>query len=112
MIPLEKSDLSRNNAAFSVEVIYHTQDQKLGWFGQKNVFLPKVDLPVSQMLWSLYVPEEFQFPHFGGNMDKEKVALLPLMIGASSPQPALIRKEWKTNKKTAFIFIRRAFRFL
>lgn len=74
LIPLEKSQLSQGNAAFPVEVIYYRQGDALGWVGQQEATLPQVDLPITQMLWSLYAPENYQFPHFGGNMDKSKTA--------------------------------------
>ncbi len=74
LIPLEKSILGYENASFPVEVIYFNKGKELGVGGNRSVFLPTVDLPVSEMLWSLYVPEDFNFVNFSGNMEKEKWA--------------------------------------
>lgn len=74
LIPLQKSGPGFQQEAFSVEIIYHIQERPLSFAGRRNVSLPVVDLPVSQMLWSVYLPEEYRFLHFGGNMDKERGA--------------------------------------
>ena len=70
LIPLNKSTLSSQQEAFPLEVIYHVQDKRLGYIGNRSAFLPKVDLPVSQLLWSLYVPEDYRFMPMGGNLDE------------------------------------------
>ena len=36
--------------------------------------IPAVDVVVSQMLWSVYLPVQFDYWHFGGTVDKEAEA--------------------------------------
>lgn len=68
LIPLGKSGMDAAEAPFSVEVIYHVQGHRLAWFGRRSWSLPHVDLPVSQLLWSVYAPESIEALYFGGNM--------------------------------------------
>src|SRR5262249_11005776 len=72
LIPLQKSNMADEIQSFPVEVIYHAQETALGLGGNRSAFLPAVDLPISQVLWSMYVPEEYRFLHFGGSMDPER----------------------------------------
>lgn len=78
LIPLQKSNLNESEAAFPVEVLYYLADNPMKIGGKRTAFLPTVDLPVSEALWSVYVPEDFAFLHFGGNMEKERYARMPM----------------------------------
>ncbi|MFH0925829.1 MAG: hypothetical protein V1872_09440 [bacterium] len=69
---------SRNNnqelESFNVEVIYYTESPKFSFYGKKDIILPQPDLTVSQVLWSIYLPEEFYYYQFGTNLEKEDLA--------------------------------------
>ena len=69
LIPLEKSQSSGEALTqFPVEVVYLTKNSKLGAVGKLALSLPKVDIPSSELLWSLYLPEKFGYFRFGGDV--------------------------------------------
>jgi len=70
LIPMEKSRGGEDATTFPVEVIYFVEGKKLGAFGKRKVILPKVDVPVSVMNLSLYLPYGYTYTGFGGNMQE------------------------------------------
>jgi len=69
-IPMEKSRGGENATTFPVEIVYFVESKKLGAFGSRKVTLPKVDVPVSVMNLSLYLPYGYTYTGFGGNMEE------------------------------------------
>lgn len=83
LIPLEKSRLSGENLAqFPVEVVYLDRASKMGWLGGMKLTLPQTDIPVSSLVWSLYLPMEYLYYNIGGNV-KELIS------------PIIMRKGWR-----------------
>jgi hypothetical protein len=80
LVPLDKSDLRGDDAAFPVEIVYHSQAVSLGLAGRTRPSLPKVDLPISQLVWSLYAPENVSLLHVSGNVEAQDA--LVMMAGA------------------------------
>ena len=75
MIPLVRSRaLGENIASFDVEVLYYYKNNSLPLFGSKKLLFPKADVVISKMLWSCYLPLEYHYLHFGGNVEKEDIA--------------------------------------
>jgi hypothetical protein len=75
LIPLNRSQSSEGGLApFDVELIYFQKAKKFGWFGTKKSFFPIPDLIMSRVIWSVYLPFGYSFVHFGGTMEKEKIA--------------------------------------
>ena len=64
----------QNLVPFDVEVLYFQNIGRPDLFGVSRLYLPRLDLKVSQLLWSVYLPTEINFPYFGGTVDKEKEA--------------------------------------
>jgi hypothetical protein len=82
MIPLVRSRaLGENISSFDVEVLYYYKNNSLPLFGSKKLLFPKADVVISKMLWSCYLPLEYHYLHFGGNVEKEDLAtgLRPLL---------------------------------
>ncbi|MGA1875008.1 MAG: hypothetical protein ACMUIA_05335, partial [bacterium] len=75
--------------SFTVEVIYYTESQNFDLWGRRLITLPQPDLTVSQILWSLYLPERFVYYRFMTNLEKEALA--------SGLTPILNRKEMKVT---------------
>jgi len=74
-IPLAKSQLeNQGQAGFPVELITYRQSSKFMPIGLKTLTLPMPDAPVSRMLWSVYLPEKYRFPYFGGDVEKGAMA--------------------------------------
>lgn len=69
LIPLEKSQrLGEALTQFPVEVVYLTKNSKLKILGKLNLNLPITDIPASELLWSLYLPDKFQYFKFDGDV--------------------------------------------
>lgn len=75
LIPLNRSREGDSGlAAFDVELIYFQKAHKFGWFGRKSEAFVVPDVMISRILWSVYLPVDYRFLHFGGTMEKEKIA--------------------------------------
>jgi hypothetical protein len=75
LIPLNRSQSSEGGLApFDVELIYFQKAKKFGWFGTKKSSFAIPDLIMSRVIWSVYLPFGYSFVHFGGTMEKEKIA--------------------------------------
>lgn len=73
LVPLSKStggDESR--VSFPVEIVYITETDRMGYFGTSGFMLPKVDIPISQTNLILYLPEEYDFLRFDGDLKEVK----------------------------------------
>ena len=82
LIPLNRSAQGATGlAAFEVELVYFERSSRFGWLGRQDSFFPVPDIIVSQMLWSVYLPQGYRVARFGGTVEKEKTArgLLPLL---------------------------------
>jgi hypothetical protein len=75
LIPLNRSQSSEGGLApFDVELIYFQKATKFAWFGVKKSSFAIPDLMMSRVIWSIYMPFDYSFVHFGGTMEKEKIA--------------------------------------
>jgi len=84
LIPLNRSfSGAAGLEAFDVELIYFQKADRFDIMGSKVSMFPVPDVIMSQMLWSVYIPEDFRVVHFGGSVEKEKTArgLRPLLSG-------------------------------
>jgi len=74
-IPLIRSpEEGRRLKPFKVEVVYFEKGGPFAACGEKAVFLPQVtEMLVSTILWSLYLPKDYSFLHFGGSLEKERL---------------------------------------
>ncbi|MGA1794950.1 MAG: hypothetical protein ACMUIL_03725 [bacterium] len=82
-IPLIRSqEEGQRLKPFRVEIIYYQKGMPFSAYGKREVLLPQVtEIMVSKILWSLYLPRDYDFLHFGGTMEKERLAkgIGPLM---------------------------------
>lgn len=86
LIPLEKSRLSGESLAqFPVEVVYLDKASKMGWLGGLKLTLPQTDIPVSSLVWSLYLPLDYLYYNLGGNVKE----LIP---------PVTMHKGWRQKE--------------
>jgi len=83
LIPLNRSVRGAEGlAAFDVEVIYFEKMKRFSGLGRGASSFPVPDIIISQMLWSVYLPDEYKFIRFGGTVEKEKTAAgLRLILG-------------------------------
>jgi len=80
LIPLIKSGAQGNETSFPVEIVFLTEAKKFEKKGEERCSMPGLDMPVNQISWEIYLPEEYKYSKFGGNV-KELTELPP-------PKPA------------------------
>jgi len=70
LIPLEKSQLKGEALAqFPVEIAYLDSSlKKMGLFGNLKLNLPKTDTPINELYWSVYLPFDFRYFNFDGDV--------------------------------------------
>jgi hypothetical protein len=69
MIPLEKSQLSGENLTqFPVEIVYLDVLAKMGFVGSERLQLPKADIPISELSWVVYLPKQYEYFRFRGDV--------------------------------------------
>ena len=73
LVQLERSSSGQDNVRpFPVEVVYFTKGQKFDKGGKLDVFLPKSDIPTSELFWSCWMPDEYKYSDFKGNVKEWK----------------------------------------
>lgn len=74
LVPLVRSRTVDNNLdTFPVEIIYCQVTDGFALFDNPEVTLPKVDLLTSQMMWSVYLPNDYSYLHFSSTLEKEEM---------------------------------------
>lgn len=62
LIPLRKSNPgSANLAAFAVDLIYMRPAKSMKTSGRLGVDLPKFDIAINELVWSVYLPEDYRY---------------------------------------------------
>ena len=73
LVQLERSSTGQDNVRpFPVEVVYFTKGKKFEKGGALDVFLPKSDIPTSELYWSCWLPDEYKYSDFKGNVKEYK----------------------------------------
>ncbi|MGA1863613.1 MAG: hypothetical protein ACMUHX_00975, partial [bacterium] len=87
-IPLIRSiEEGQRLRPFKVEIVYYQKTGPFTAYGQRSVSLPGMtEIMVSKILWSLYLPKDYDFLYFSGTLEKERLArgIRPVM-GCSYP---------------------------
>ncbi len=89
LIPLEKSASGEESQrSFPVEIVYLTDTPRLSLFGKRAIGAPDVDLPLSELFWSVYLPDGYTYPGFGGNVYRvaERYGSYPAGLGKAAPE--------------------------
>lgn len=75
MIPLARSEIKGDILqSFTIDLIYYGKNNPLGSIGSHTAHFPLTDIMISKMIWSVYLPQEFRYLHFSGNVEKEEIA--------------------------------------
>jgi hypothetical protein len=75
LVPLVRSRTEGENIrSFDVEILYFTKAPAFGLAGNRQLPFPTADVVISKILWSVYLPVDYAFVKFGGNLEKEKIA--------------------------------------
>jgi hypothetical protein len=74
LVPLIRSKYVDNALqTFPVEVIYCLTEDRFSLWSSKNASLPSVDLLVSQLIWSVYLPSDYNYLYFSSTLEKEEI---------------------------------------
>jgi hypothetical protein len=84
LVPLIRSRTEGNRlTSFPVEIVYCLVEDRFSALGDRLAMLPSVDLLVSQLIWSVYLPNDFTYIRFSSTLEKEKmIRALNLFAGA------------------------------
>ncbi len=75
MVPLTRSAMQGEMLqSFTVDLMYYTKGRPLSFFSSRVCHFPTADVMISKMLWSVYLPQEFRYLRFSGNVEKEEMA--------------------------------------
>ncbi|MCP4148889.1 MAG: hypothetical protein GY757_14175, partial [bacterium] len=83
MIPLARSQTKGEVLqSFDIDIIYFSKGETMGAWGRHPLRFPTSDIMVTKMLWSVYLPQDYTYLHFKGNVEKEKIAgTVNLLLG-------------------------------
>lgn len=74
LVPLIRSRVNGEQLdTFPVELIYCTVKSKFDWFSSRESNLPAVDLLVSQLFWSVYLPNDYNYHRFTSTLEMEEM---------------------------------------
>ncbi len=74
LVPLIRSrSLNNRLDTFPVEVIYCLVQNRFAVLGSLTADLPTVDLLTSQIIWSVYLPNDYAYPYFKSTLEKEEI---------------------------------------
>jgi len=74
LVPLIRSRSVNNRLdTFPVEVIYCLVEERFSIFGLRGSQLPVVDLLISQLMWSVYLPNDYSYVYFNSTLEKEEI---------------------------------------
>jgi hypothetical protein len=74
LVPLIRShSVDDQLNTFPVEVIYAKVADHFSLFGSRGSKLPEADLMISQLMWSVYLPNDYSYNYFSSTLEKEEI---------------------------------------
>ncbi|MCI0691482.1 hypothetical protein L0337_05675 [candidate division KSB1 bacterium] len=74
LVPLIRSRSGSNQLdTFPVEVLYCMAEKSFSPASQRRSRLPAADLLVSQLIWSVYLPNDYSYLYFTSSLEKEEM---------------------------------------
>jgi hypothetical protein len=74
LVPLIRShSVAGGLGTFPVEVIYCLDEHRFARMGSRGTTLPAVDLLISQVIWSVYLPNDYAYHYFTSTLEKEEI---------------------------------------
>ncbi len=74
LVPLIRSQYMNNVLqTFPVEVIYCLTEDRFALWSSRKARLPSVDLLVSRLIWSVYLPNDYNYLYFSSTLEKEEI---------------------------------------
>ena len=101
LIPLEKSQLQGENlTGFPVEIVYLDKGSKMNFWGDLHFTLPKTDIPISEFYWSLYLPFDYYYSGFKGDVRPIEGSVQPGFLGRTLGVERRIQGQLKSAADT------------
>lgn len=99
LVPLIRSKSIGNRLdTFSVEVIYCMVNDAFSTFGKQDSSLPAVDLLISQLIWSVYLPNDYSYISFKSTLEKEEMIRgLNILTSSQREYDESSMKEWRAG---------------
>lgn len=72
LIPISKSA----DASFPLEIAYLSETRAFSILGFRTIGFPESKLPIAELFWNLYTPDDFQLIYFSGNIEHKKYSLM------------------------------------
>ncbi len=74
LVPLIRSRSVNNRLdTFPIEVIYCLVNNNFSPLSFRQTALPEVDLLISQLIWSVYLPNDYAYLYFKSTLEKEEI---------------------------------------
>ncbi|MEW6412299.1 MAG: hypothetical protein AB1483_07475 [Candidatus Zixiibacteriota bacterium] len=74
MVPLIRSRMNGSTLeSFPVEILYCVVENNFDWYGSRTSTLPVVDLLISRVMWSVYLPNDYSYHHFESTLEIEEM---------------------------------------
>jgi len=68
MIPIDKS--SDGEKSFDIKFLFNLETQKIKKSGYLEIKIGSLDIPVKKLYWNVYLPDDYKFKKFRGNLEK------------------------------------------
>jgi hypothetical protein len=80
LIPLARSERSFDGALmpFDIELIYTEEVNGFNLLGKKKNYFPTTDILINKAEWTLYLPVNYDYMNFGGNLNPKQEKGIPL----------------------------------
>ncbi|RLC18223.1 MAG: hypothetical protein DRI57_08735 [Deltaproteobacteria bacterium] len=74
LLPLKRSAGFERLKPFTISVVIENRTDRSGWFGTSSLNLPSVDLPVSSLVWTVYLPQRNTYSALESDIGYQKYA--------------------------------------
>ncbi len=82
LIPLARSERGVDGALtpFDIELIYTEEVETFNLLGKKKNHFPATDILINKVEWTLYLPANYDYINFGGNLNPKVEEIIPISV--------------------------------
>jgi len=86
LVPMRKTvvDAEGQLRPFTVEVVYFEDGRRLSALGRRAFRAPSLDVDVLELSWELYLPREWRYFGFRGNLEEDRQANRIALVGGAA----------------------------
>jgi len=106
LLPLKRSTGRDRLRPFTLQLVLESDSDALGLIGQRRLVLPSVELPVSSLAWSVYLPARNLYTRLEGDIERQLYAgqarwQRPLAVGGSGYRGPVGTAAWSSGSAAA-----------